>query len=98
MRVVGYFIALIGVMATALLNELKTKKLKYKVWGIALMVPISPAFSFSVGLTYAGIIGKWLGWIDDVLCFRNYLLIRAYYIVGRCFYEGRNHKTLNKST
>lgn len=35
------------------LSEDKSEKRKYKVWDIALMLPISPALAFSLGLTYA---------------------------------------------
>ncbi|WP_235816490.1 hypothetical protein [Bacillus massilinigeriensis] len=51
--VVGYGIAFIGAFVANMLSVGKSKKRKYKVWGIALMVPISPALSFALGLTYA---------------------------------------------
>ncbi|TMN23046.1 hypothetical protein [Lentibacillus cibarius] len=57
---VGYAVALLGTVIAYLLSEGKPKKTKYKVWGIALMLPISPALAFSIGLTYAVIVKN--GW------------------------------------
>ncbi|WP_019376143.1 hypothetical protein [Virgibacillus halodenitrificans] len=57
---VGYVIALIGAVIAYQLSEGKPKKRKYKVWGIALMLPISPALAFSIGLSYAVIVEN--GW------------------------------------
>ncbi|UOQ44889.1 hypothetical protein MUN89_02740 [Halobacillus salinarum] len=53
---IGYVIALIGAIAAFLLSVEKTKNKKYKVWGIALMVPISPSLAFSIGITYSFIV------------------------------------------
>lgn len=50
---IGYLIALLGAGVAYQLSEDKSEKRKYKVWGIALMLPISPALAFSLGLTYA---------------------------------------------
>ncbi len=57
---VGYAVALIGTVIAYQLSEGKPKKTKYKVWGIAIMLPISPALAFSIGLTYAVIVKN--GW------------------------------------
>lgn len=57
---IGYFIALIGAFIAYQLSVGKSKGLKYKVWGIALMLPISASLSFSIGLTYAVIVRD--GW------------------------------------
>ncbi|WP_058306273.1 hypothetical protein [Gracilibacillus massiliensis] len=57
---IGYGIAFIGALVAYQLSVGKPKNKKYKVWGIALMVPISPAFSFAIGLTYAVIVES--GW------------------------------------
>ncbi|MEE3897374.1 hypothetical protein [Priestia megaterium] len=51
--VVGYGVAIIGAMIAYQLSNGKTKKRKYIVWGIALMLAIAPFLSFAVGLTYA---------------------------------------------
>ncbi|MGP4108828.1 hypothetical protein [Virgibacillus sp. L01] len=58
--VIGYGIAFIGVLVAYQLSVGKPKNKKYKVSGIALMVPISPALSFAIGLTYAVIVES--GW------------------------------------
>ena len=51
--VVGYGIAIIGALIAYQLSKGKTKKRKYVVWGITLMLVISPFISFAIGLTYA---------------------------------------------
>ncbi|MDH2363592.1 hypothetical protein [Priestia megaterium] len=51
--VVGYGISIIGAMIAYQLSKGKTKKQKYIVWGIALMLAIAPFLSFAIGLTYA---------------------------------------------
>lgn len=58
--VVGYGVALIGVLTALYLSENKSKKGKYIVWGVTLMVAISPFLSFAIGLTYGSITG--IGW------------------------------------
>ncbi|MCY9007362.1 hypothetical protein [Peribacillus frigoritolerans] len=57
---VGYGIAFIGALVAYQLSKGKSKKRKHIVWGIALMLAISPFLSFAVGLTYAFIAGN--GW------------------------------------
>ncbi|MED3949480.1 hypothetical protein [Priestia aryabhattai] len=51
--VVGYGISIIGAIIAYQLSKEKTKKRKYIVWGIALMLAIAPFLSFAIGLTYA---------------------------------------------
>ncbi|MBT2569333.1 hypothetical protein [Planococcus sp. ISL-110] len=51
--IVGYAIALVGVFLALLFSEGKSKRTKYKIWGTALMIPISPALSFALGRHYA---------------------------------------------
>lgn len=57
---VGYGIAFIGALVAYQLSKGKSKKRKHIVWGIALMLAISPFLSFAVGQTYAFIVGN--GW------------------------------------
>ncbi|MGE7024433.1 hypothetical protein [Solibacillus cecembensis] len=67
--VIGYLITLLGVVIAYLLSVGKSKKRKYMVWGIALMLPISPALAFSLGLTYAAIIrDNWSALIMVFIC------------------------------
>lgn len=54
--IVGYVFAFIGALAAYHLSEGKSKKRKYIVWGITLMLVISPLLSFQIGLTYGLII------------------------------------------
>ena len=63
--IVGYVIALIGALIAYQLSNDKPKKTKFKVWGIALMVLISPALSFAMGLTYAVMVQN--GWARLVM-------------------------------
>jgi MFS family permease len=58
--VVGYGVAFIGALVAYYLSKDKSQKRKYIVWGIALMVAISPFLSFAIGLTYGFIIEN--GW------------------------------------
>ncbi|WP_232819633.1 hypothetical protein [Exiguobacterium sp. TNDT2] len=42
----------------------ESRKTKFKTWGIALMLPISPALAFSIGLSYAiSVENAWAGLI-----------------------------------
>jgi len=50
--VVGYGVAFLGALVAYLLSEGKSKKRKFIVWGITLMLVISPFLSFGIGLTY----------------------------------------------
>ena len=58
--VVGYGVAFIGALVAYYLSKDKSKKRKYIVWGIALMLAISPFLSFAVGLTFGFIMKN--GW------------------------------------
>lgn len=58
--IIGYVIAFIGALVAFLLSADKPKNKKYKMWGIALMIPISPALAFAIGRTYAIIVEN--GW------------------------------------
>lgn len=57
---VGYGIAFVGALVAYQLSKGKTIKRKYIVWGITLMLIISPFLSFAIGLTYGFIIEN--GW------------------------------------
>lgn len=74
--VIGYVIAFLGILYAFIISEDKPKNKKYKVWGIALMVPISPALSFSVGLTYAFIVKN--GWAGMLM----FLIFPLIFIIG----------------
>ncbi|MDE4085193.1 hypothetical protein PO902_09180 [Planococcus maritimus] len=56
----GYVIAFTSVFLAFLLSVNKPKKKKYMIWGIALMIPISPALAFAIGRHYAVIVEN--GW------------------------------------
>lgn len=58
--VIGYIIAFSGVLAASVISLDKPQNKKYMVWGIVLMIPISPAFAFAAGLSLAVIVGS--GW------------------------------------
>jgi len=49
----GYLITITTVVMAYLICIGKSIKSKYKVWGIAIMVPISLPFAYSIGITYA---------------------------------------------
>ncbi|MFJ7755874.1 hypothetical protein ACQKGI_21790 [Peribacillus muralis] len=53
---VGYGIAFIGVFVAYQLSKGKSKKRRCIVWGIALMLAISPFLSFAIGLSYSFIV------------------------------------------
>ncbi|MGJ9458492.1 MULTISPECIES: hypothetical protein [Oceanobacillus] len=74
--VVGYAIAVLGAVLAYQFGEGKSKKRKYRVWGFALMVSISPALSFAIGLTYAAIVGS--GWASMIM----WILFPIGFIVG----------------
>lgn len=54
----GYIITLISVPIAYLLSTGKSKKGKYMIWGIALMLPISLPLAYSIGITYSLIVGN----------------------------------------
>ena len=49
-------IILAGLAAALFYSNEKTKKRKYIIWGITLMVVVAPFLSFLIGLTYAFIV------------------------------------------
>lgn len=61
----GYFITLLTVGIVYLLSMQKSNKIKYRVWGIAIMVPISLPLAYSIGITYAYIEGN--PWATSIL-------------------------------
>lgn len=61
---IGYIIACIGAFVAYWFSTGESRKRKYKIWGIALMLPISPALAFSMGLSYAiSVENGWAGLI-----------------------------------
>ncbi len=61
---VGYIIAGIGAFVAYWFSTGESRKSKLKIWGIALMLPISPALAFSIGLSYAiSVQNGWAGLI-----------------------------------
>ncbi|WP_214754700.1 hypothetical protein [Exiguobacterium sp. s16] len=50
---IGYIIAGIGAFVAYWFSTGESRKTKLKIWGSALMLPISPALAFSIGLSYA---------------------------------------------
>ncbi len=49
----GYIITCISLPIAFLLASGKSKKVKYKIWGTILIIPISLPLAYSMGLTYA---------------------------------------------
>ena len=58
-------IILAGLAAALFYSNEKTKKRKYIIWGITLMVVVAPFLSFLIGLTYAFIVKN--GWAGLVM-------------------------------
>src|SRR5690625_4270505 len=54
----GYFITLLTAAIAYLLSIGKSNKSKYKVWGVAIIVPISLPLAYSIGITFAYIEGN----------------------------------------
>ncbi|RIU95072.1 hypothetical protein D1864_02890 [Oceanobacillus picturae] len=52
----GYFITLISLPIAYIFSMSRSKKSKFKIWGIFLMVPISLPLAYSIGLTYSLIV------------------------------------------
>ncbi|MBO1002197.1 hypothetical protein IPU62_05740 [Pseudogracilibacillus auburnensis] len=52
----GYLITFASAPIAYLLGMDKSKKNKYRVWGIAIMFPISLPLSYSIGITYSFIV------------------------------------------
>jgi len=59
---IGYLIACIGAFVAYWFSAGESRQTKFKIWGIALMVPISPALAFSLWLSYAfSVQNAWAG-------------------------------------
>lgn len=58
--IAGYAIAFLAAAIAYQLGEGKSGKRKYVIWGITIMLAISPSLSFSISLTLAVIVGS--GW------------------------------------
>jgi len=69
-------IVLAGLAAAVFFSNGKTKKRKYIIWGITLMVAIAPFLSFSISLTYAFIVNN--GWAALIM----WILFPIIFIVG----------------
>ncbi|MCM3005546.1 hypothetical protein [Priestia koreensis] len=54
--IVALTIVIIGLLSASYLCKGKSKKGKYMIWGITIMIAIAPFLSFSIGLTYAFIV------------------------------------------
>ncbi|WP_226035255.1 hypothetical protein [Aquibacillus saliphilus] len=74
--VVGYVIAISAAIIAYQLSKSKSKKRKNIVWGIALMLLISPSLSFSIGLTYAALVRS--GWAGLIMWY----LFPILFIIG----------------
>jgi hypothetical protein len=64
---IGYLIAGLGAFVAYWFSTGESRKIKYKIWGVALMIPISPALAFSIGLSYA--ISEQSGWAALIMWF-----------------------------
>jgi len=64
---VGILIAIVGAYLAFLLSTGKSKKRKYIVWGIILMLLISPSISFAMGLSFTVITKS--GWSALVMLY-----------------------------
>lgn len=63
--VVGYAIALLGAVVAYLLGRGKSSNGKMVIWGIFLMIPISVALAYSLGVTITYIMNA--AWIQIVV-------------------------------
>ncbi len=52
----GYFITLISLSLAFFLSMGRSKKSKFRIWGIFIMVPISLPLAYSIGITYSLIV------------------------------------------
>ncbi|WML44843.1 hypothetical protein [Neobacillus sp. PS3-40] len=74
--IIALAIAIIGSAVAYKLCKGKSKKRKYIIWGIATMIAIAPFLSFSIGLTYAIIVGN--GWAALIMWY----LFPIIFIIG----------------
>ncbi|WP_077622657.1 hypothetical protein [Sediminibacillus massiliensis] len=58
--IIALLIVVLGSIIAYMLTEGKSKKRKFIIWGIALMIAVAPFLSFAIGLTYASIVKS--GW------------------------------------
>jgi len=77
---IGYGVALMGVLVALLLCKGAPKRTKYMIWGIVLMLVISPFFSFAVGLTYAAITSN--GWAALIM----WVMFPIGFVIGLIFF------------
>ncbi|BAC13201.1 hypothetical protein [Oceanobacillus iheyensis HTE831] len=54
----GYIITLISLPIAYLLGMGRSKKSKYRIWGIAIMLLFSLPLAYSIGITYSLIVGS----------------------------------------
>ncbi|WP_214774478.1 hypothetical protein [Exiguobacterium sp. s37] len=64
---IGYLIVALGAFVAYWFSTGEARNTKLKIWGIALMIPISPALAFSIGLSYA--ISVQNGWAALIMWF-----------------------------
>ena len=64
---IGYLIATLGAFVAYWFSTGEARNTKLKIWGIALMIPISPALAFSIGLSHA--ISVQNGWAALIMWF-----------------------------
>ena len=65
---IGYLIAALGAFVAYWFSTGEARNTKLRIWGIALiMIPISPALAFSIGLSYA--ISVQNGWAGLIMWF-----------------------------
>ncbi|ACQ70151.1 MULTISPECIES: hypothetical protein [Exiguobacterium] len=64
---IGFLIAALGAFVAYWFSTGEARNTKLKIWGIALMIPISPALAFSIGLSYA--ISVQNGWAALIMWF-----------------------------
>ncbi|MBR2076388.1 MAG: hypothetical protein IJ878_03260 [Exiguobacterium sp.] len=64
---IGYLIAGLGAFVAYWFSTGEARNTKFRIWGIALMIPISPALAFSIGLSYA--ISVQNGWAGLIMWF-----------------------------
>ncbi|WP_026564896.1 hypothetical protein [Bacillus sp. UNC41MFS5] len=73
---VALAITILGSVVAWQFSKGKSKKRKYIIWGITIMVAIAPFLSFSIGLTYAFIVRN--GWAALIM----WVLFPIIFILG----------------
>lgn len=69
-------IMMAGLSIAVFLSNGKTKKSRYIIWGITIMVAIAPFLSFSIGLIYAMIVEN--GWASMLM----WVLFPILFLIG----------------